>query len=266
MFADNVLPFFRGRVGEDPPVVRSRTLRTANIAESALADRLGELARGVNGLSLAFLPGNDGVDLRVTCAGRSATDADQELAAACDAIRGRVGRYIYGEDDEDLAALTLAACAARQLTVAVAESCTGGMLGMRLTAVPGASASFMGGVIAYDNSVKIRELDVSPDLLAQHGAVSKEVARAMAAGVRHRFSTNVGIAITGVAGPGGGTPEKPVGTVWVAVDLDGEIHAVRGTLPGDRAEIRWRAAQLGLDRLRRALQKDTELPAWTARG
>jgi nicotinamide-nucleotide amidase len=124
----------------------------------------------------------------------------------------------------------------------------------------------MGGVIAYDNAVKVRELGIDNAMLVEHGAVSEQVALAMATGVRTRFGTTVGIGITGVAGPGGGSPEKPVGTVWVAVDLDGEAHAVRGVLPGDRGEIRWRAAQLALDRLRRAFERETDFPAWTVRG
>jgi nicotinamide-nucleotide amidase len=266
MMTDTVLPMLRTQVGENPHVILSRTLRTANIAESALADRLGELARGVDGLPLAFLPGNDGVDLRLTSSGRVAVDATQALDRAANAIRGKVGRYIYGEGDDDLASLMLNAARARKATIAVAESCTGGLLGMRFTAISGSSSTFMGGVIAYDNAVKVRDLGVDRAMLVEHGAVSEQVAVAMATGVRTRFNTTVGIGITGVAGPDGGSDEKPVGTVWVAVDLDGEVHAVRGVLPGDRAEIRWRAAQLALDRLRRAFERETDVPAWTVRG
>jgi nicotinamide-nucleotide amidase len=266
MTMDTVVPFVRQRVGENPDVVRSRTLRTSNIAESALADRLGELASGVRDMPVAFLPGNDGVDLRVTCRGRAAADADIALAEACAALREKIGKFVYGEGDDDMAALVLTECAKRGATISVAESCTGGMLGMRLTAIPGSSATFLGGIIAYDNSVKVRELGVQQSELDQHGAVSEHVALAMASGIRERFGSSVGIGITGVAGPGGGSVDKPVGTVWVAVDLDGEAHAVRAVLPGDRFESRWRAAQLALDRLRRALERDTNFPAWTVRG
>jgi nicotinamide-nucleotide amidase len=158
------------------------------------------------------------------------------------------------------------ACATRGATVAVAESCTGGMLGMRLTAVPGSSRVLQGGTIAYANAVKVRELGVSASDLDTVGAVSEPVARAMASGARLRFGTTIGIGITGIAGPDGGTPEKPVGTVWVAVDLNGEVHAVRAILPGDRSEIRYRAAQLALDRLRRAFDRDQDTVGWTSRG
>ncbi|MCA2994820.1 MAG: competence/damage-inducible protein A [Gemmatimonas sp.] len=266
MLADTVVPTLRDRLPVGGPVIRSRTLRTANIAESALADRLGELARGVNGLSLAYLPGADGVDLRLTSWDRDARATTVALDEAAALVRSKVSRYVYGENDDDLAAIMLAECAARNATVAVAESCTGGMLGMRLTAVPGSSRTVLGGTIAYANAVKTRELGVSAALIDEQGAVSEPVARAMATGVRLRFGSTIGLGITGIAGPDGGTPEKPVGTVWVAVDLDGDVHAVRAVLPGDRHEIRWRAAQLALDRLRKAFLREQQSEGWTARG
>jgi nicotinamide-nucleotide amidase len=247
-------------------VVRSHTLRTTSIAESALADRLEELARGVDDMPLAFLPGVEGVDLRVTSRGHDAATTTQRLAAAAEKLRARAGSFVYGEGDDDLAALLLAECAEQQATIAVAESCTGGLLGARLAAIPGASAVLQGGVIAYDNAVKVRELGVPEALLAAHGAVSEEVARAMATGVRKRFGTTIGLSVTGIAGPTGGSPEKPVGTVWVAVDRAGTVHAAKAVLPGDRTEIRQRAAQLVLDRLRRSFRTDTDVPGWTMRG
>jgi nicotinamide-nucleotide amidase len=265
MLADTIVPLLQGRVGPDAPVVRSRTIRTANISESALADRLAEHARGVLGLSLAFLPGDDGVDLRVTVSGLPADEAERVLGEAAAILRERSGSVVYGEGDEDLAALVIRACEARGATIAVAESCTGGLLGGRLTAVAGSSRVFQGGVIAYSNDVKTRELGVAASDIDAHGAVSEAVARAMATGARARFGTTIGIGITGIAGPDGGTDEKPVGTVWVAVDLDGDVHAVRGVLPGDRREIRHRGTQLALDRVRRAFARDTAAPGWTAR-
>ena len=266
MFADTIVPRLRERLPVGGPVIRARTLRTANIAESALADKLGELAGGVNGLSLAYLPGNDGVDLRLTSYALPDRETDDALAVAAQLVRNQVGSFIYGEGTDDLAALMIQACATRGATLAVAESCTGGMLGMRLTAVPGSSRVLQGGTIAYANAVKVRELGVSASDLDTVGAVSEPVARAMASGARLRFGTTIGIGITGIAGPDGGTPEKPVGTVWVAVDLNGEVHAVRAILPGDRSEIRYRAAQLALDRLRRAFDRDQDAVGWTSRG
>lgn len=265
MLADTLLPRLQGRLAATARVVRSRTLRTVGIAESALADRLGAQARTVEGLSLAYLPGAEGVDLRVTAPLLPPDEADARLGAAVETLRARVGPYVYGEEDADLAALAVQGCRVRGWTVAVAESCTGGMLGMRLTAVPGASDVVLGGVIAYANAIKVSALGVAPGLLETEGAVSEAVARAMAAGVRARCGATVGIGITGIAGPGGGTPDKPVGTVWVAVDVDGQVHAARAVFPGDRHEIRYRAAQAALDRLRRAVDGQAPEPPWVTR-
>jgi nicotinamide-nucleotide amidase len=127
------------------------------------------------------------------------------------------------------------------------------MLGMRLTAMAGASHAVMGGVIAYDNAVKVRELGVRESTLAEHGAVSVETAREMAAGIRTRFGVDVGVSITGIAGPGGGTPEKPVGTVCIGLDVGGSVSAQRIVTIGDRHEIRQRSAQAALAKLLRGL-------------
>jgi nicotinamide-nucleotide amidase len=266
MLADTLGPRLRALVPPGGRVVRSRTLRTANISESAVADRMGELAAGIDGLSLAYLPGADGVDLRITCDCYPDAETDLALEAAAAKVRQKVARYVYGENDDDLAALMLAACRERGATIGLAESCTGGLVGARLTAIPGSSTVLQGGVIAYANEVKTGLLGVSAEVIAQHGAVSEPVARAMASGVRLSLGTSIGLAVTGIAGPDGGTPEKPVGTVWVAVDYDGDVHAVKAVLPGDRNEIRYRASQLVLDRLRRVFAHEADSEAWTVSG
>ncbi len=234
-------------------VVQSRTLRTTGIAESALADALGALAKDPLGVRLAYLPGYEGVDLRITVFDEPSEVAASMLDGAESALRERVGKWIYGTEDADLADLVLQALRARGMRIAVAESCTGGMLGMRLTAIPGSSDVVDGGTIAYHNAVKVRELGVQESTLAAHGAVSEETAREMASGVRARFGVDVGVSITGIAGPGGGTTEKPVGTFCVAVDLRGQLRSVRTSGVGDRHEIRQRAAQAALNLVRRAI-------------
>lgn len=255
MMRDTLLPRLAAR-GAGGTVIRSHTLRTQGIAESALAEMLGELAKDPLGVPLAFMPGYEGVDLRLTVRGVSPAVADERLAAAAESLRARVGKWVYGEGDEDLATLVLDRLRARGMRIAVAESCTGGMLGMRLTAIPGSSDRFAGGVIAYDNAVKVRELGVREATLAAVGAVSEEVAREMATGVRERFGVEVGVSITGVAGPGGGTPEKPVGTFCVAVDVQGEVRSLRTAGVGDRHEIRQRASQGALSLVRRVLARE----------
>jgi nicotinamide-nucleotide amidase len=267
MLADEIVPRLLARAGSAAStVVRSRTLRTTGITESACADRLAEFRGAVHDVPLSYLPGVDGVDLRLTVSGVSATEADAALARAADTVRERVGDWVYGEGQADLAALVLDALRAHGHTIAVAESCTGGLLGGRLTAISGSSSQVLGGIIAYDNRVKEEQLGVAAALLADHGAVSEPVACAMASGVRTRFGADVGVGITGIAGPGGGSEEKPVGTVWVAVDVRGAVHAVKPVLPGDRGEIRHRATQIALDRLRRVYAGTSGVPGWTVGG
>ena len=251
MLADTLLPLIRERLGDDRRVVRSRTLRTTGLGESFIADRIGTLDGGVGDVGLAYLPNAEGTDLRLTVRNATSDEADRRLAQAAERLRSIVGEATYGEDGADLAATVLDLCRERGLTIAVAESCTGGLLGARLTAIAGSSDVVLGGVIAYANAVKTSLLDVDAALLAEHGAVSEPVVRAMASGARARTGARVGMAITGIAGPGGGTEEKPVGTVWIATDVDGAVEARGLRLIGDRAEVRQRAAQAVMEMVRR---------------
>ena len=251
MLADEVIPLLRERAGD--VVVRSRTIRTAGIAESALADLLAELAAGLPNLPLAYLPNAEGVDLRITARGLRATEADRLLEEAAATLLERVGRFVYGAGEDDLAAIVLQRCRERSLRLAVGESCTGGLLGARLTTVPGSSDVFLGGIIAYDDSVKRNLLAVPEMILREHGAVSEPVVRAMASGARATLGADIGVGITGIAGPGGGTAAKPVGTVYIGVDLGGEVSAWKRHFLGDRDEIRRRTAQTALDFVRRAV-------------
>ena len=255
MLADTILPRLGERLARmgTSTVVRSRTLRTTGVAESLLADQLDPLLPTLGAISLAYLPAPDGVDLRLTVRGVPPNEADELLAAAASAIQSRLGRSIYAEGNTDLASVVLDLCRERKLTIAVAESCTGGLLGARLTSIPGSSDVVLGGVIAYANDVKRDLLDVDEGELVRHGAVSEPVVRQMAEGARDRFRASIGIGITGVAGPGGGTPEKPVGTVWLASALPGGTRAVQVRLIGDREEIRRRASQAALEIVRRSL-------------
>jgi nicotinamide-nucleotide amidase len=254
MLAEELIPRISRRGGNTSSnVVMSWTLRTTGIGESALYDLLGQLGRSVDGLHPAFLPSIEGVDIRLTSRDVPQAEAVQRLEHAVEQLRSVIGAHVYGEGGSDLAAVVLDMCKADGLKLAVAESCTGGLLGGRITAVPGSSAVFLGGVLAYDNSAKIELLGVDAAMIEENGAVSEPVAVAMARGVRARLSADLGIAITGIAGPAGGTPEKPVGTVWIA--LDGRVTKARGLrLIGDRTEVRQRAVQSALDLVRRALQ------------
>ncbi len=251
LLVEEVLPRLAARASG--MVVRSRTVRTTGIAESALAERVGAIEDDIAPLTLAYLPSVDGVDLRVTAWSMPEEQAERRLAATVALLRERVGEHCYGEDGTDLAATILQQLRTRKTRLAVAESCTGGLLGGRITAIPGSSEVFAGGIVAYDDAVKRAMLDVSAALLERHGAVSEEVVRAMVAGALRRFDVAAGLAVTGIAGPSGGTPEKPVGTVWLAAACGQETRALKRIFPGDRAEIRARAAQAALDLLRRLI-------------
>jgi len=253
MLADTLAPLIRERLGSDRRVVRSRTLRTTGVGESFIADRVASLEAGVGDVDLSYLPNADGTDLRLTVRGARPDDASARLATAAERLRTVVGDAIYGEDGADLAAVVLDLCRERGLTIGVAESCTGGLLGARLTAIPGSSDVVVGGVIAYSNALKSALLDVPAGVLEHQGAVSDPVVRAMASGARAATGASVGVAITGIAGPGGGSEEKPVGTVWIASDLEGAVESRRLRLIGDRAEVRQRAAQAAMEMLRRRI-------------
>ena len=260
MLADELLPAIKARASGEQNVVLSGTLRTTGIAESAIAELLGPNFLGDPGtelgsLPLAYLPGVAGVDLRVTVKGRPRGEAEKLVGEAIVKLRSRVEAYAYGVDDADLAAVVLDRCRVLDFTLAVAESCTGGMLGERITSIPGSSDVFLGGVIAYHNEVKRSLLGVRSEAIERSGAVSEEVVLQMASGVRERLGADVGVAVTGIAGPGGGTPEKPVGLVWIAVHAS-VVKARRFHVGGDRAEIRQRAAQAALEMVRRALSND----------
>ena len=227
-------------------VIRSLQVRSSGIPESTLAERMGEIEGEIAPLTLAYLPGLEGVDLRLSAWGLAPEEADQRLRKAADLVRARAGSHVYGEGDCDLAALVLDQARARGVRLAVAESCTGGLVGTRLTEVPGSSDVFVGGVIAYDNALKARVLGVPEALIAQHGAVSEPVALAMAQGAVRAFDVGASVSVTGVAGPGGGSPAKPVGTVWIGCAVGQTAEARRTLFVGSRHEIRARAAQAAL--------------------
>jgi nicotinamide-nucleotide amidase len=238
------------RVLARAPAREHRVLRFFGTPESAVAEALA--TAGGDG---------EGVDVTI-CAREFEIHVDLFVEAGAEprgerivgTLRAELGQYLFGEDERSVAEIVLDLCRRRGLTLATAESCTGGMVAARLTDVAGASDVFLGSVVAYADGVKEGSLDVPASVLAEHGAVSAEAAAAMADGVRSRLGADVGVAVTGIAGPGGGSPEKPVGLVFAhARGPDGE-RAVRTELPGDRAMIRGRATAAALHLVRRLLE------------
>ena len=245
------------RFGERMRPVYHRVIHTTGVPESMLAELVeGRLPSDLGPVSLAFLPDLTGVDLRFTALDvRSREEAegwfDRLEAAVSSVLEGFRFRSETGDVVESIAKLLVES--GRRL--AVAESCTGGLIAKRLTDRAGASAWFVGGVVAYSNDVKVDLLGVDASTLAAHGAVSEAVAREMAAGVARRLGAGCGVSVTGVAGPDGGSDAKPVGTVWYAVSLEGEAQARRDVFTGDREQIRERAAQAALTMLLRSLER-----------
>jgi nicotinamide-nucleotide amidase len=256
LLVEQVLPRLVARaLAQDgaPVVVRSRTVRTTGVPESALAERIAAIEDGLGPLTLAYLPSIAGVDLRLTAWEMPPDQADRLLGEAVAKLQRELGDRAYGEESTDLAGVVLDLLRKSGRKLTVAESCTGGMLGARLTAIPGSSDVFVGGVIAYADDVKTGMLDVPRATLEQHGAVSEQTVRAMAEGAARRFGVDCALAVTGIAGPGGGSPEKPVGTVWIAARRGAETRTLQRQFLGERDEIRARSAQAALALLRLAL-------------
>jgi nicotinamide-nucleotide amidase len=263
LLAEQVVPRVRARIAEDGGAARvtlSRALRTSGIGESALADLLTEVEPRLPPITLAYLPQLAGVDLRLTAWRLPPAEAGLALERAAEALRAALGRHLYGEGDTALAAVVLDLLRARGYQLALAESCTGGLVGAAITSVPGASATFLGGIVSYADVSKVRDLGVDAALIERHGAVSQEVALAMADGAAKRFGVAAAAAVTGIAGPGGGTSEKPIGTVCLAARVGPLRRTVRRWLPGDRLFVRERSVQAVLDLVRRLLleEADTE--------
>jgi nicotinamide-nucleotide amidase len=231
-----------------------RVLRFYGASESAVASALDESGGEGEGLAATVCAREFEihVDLVVEERGRARAE---ELAAS---LRERLGRWLFAEDERPVEEVVLEACRARGLSLTAAESCTGGLVAARLTSVPGASDVFVGGVVPYSNGLKKALLGVPAELLERRGAVSAEAAAAMAAGARERLGADVAVAVTGVAGPGGGTREKPVGLVYLhAAGRDGS-RSLELSLPGDRDAVRGRATVAALHLVRTLLAQNRD--------
>lgn len=237
-------------------VIRHRTLKTTGIAESVLSDLIGdvsELFPQNQGISLAYLPSPLGVRLRISVRTQSEDQANRLIAGVEEKIKAKAKKYIYAVDREDLEDVIGRILIEKGLKIAVAESCTGGTIADRLTNVPGSSAYVERGFVVYSNESKSAELGVSESLIKEHGAVSREVAEAMAEGVRIAAKTDIGLSTTGIAGPTGGTPGKPVGLVWIGYSDKNQTIALRFHYATERRRFKDRASQAALELVRRKL-------------
>ena len=236
-------------------MIVSRVLDTFGIGEAALELRIKDLILEQHNPTLALLARPSGVIIRITAKAADNDQAEQMINVLEKEIRSRVGEFVYAVDDAGMEEVVGSMLLARKLTISCAESCTGGLLSSRLTDVPGSSAYVRGSIVSYDNAVKAELLEVDPQVLESKGAVSDEVAAQMAAGVRKHIGTDVGVGITGIAGPGGGTPLKPIGLVYIAVANGKGVRVCRNLFNGSRREIKYRATQAALDMVRQYIKE-----------
>ena len=199
------------------PIIKHKMIRTVGIGESFLAERIEAWENALpDHIKLAYLPSFGGVKLRLTDTGSDLAQIDRELAEQVQHVMPLIEKNVFGFDDDEIETVVGRLLKEKNLTLAVAESCTGGHVSSQITKVPGSSAYFWGSIVSYSNAVKETQLGVQPETLEQFGAVSEETIRQMAEGVRKALGTSVGIATSGIAGPDGGSPDKPVGTIWIA--------------------------------------------------
>jgi nicotinamide-nucleotide amidase len=249
LFERHVLPGLQSR----GRVVRRRVLKIAAMGESQVDEIVAPLYRGVENPRTTILGAPGQIELHLVGEGASGKEAEERIESLARGLRERLPGRIFSEDGRELPAVVAGLLLDRKLSLAVAESCTGGLLSARLTDVPGASGFLDRSFVTYSNRSKVEELGVEAERLEREGAVSEEVAAAMAAGARRVAGAQVGVGITGIAGPDGGTDDKPVGLVFIAVDGSAGSRAHRVRFPGGRERVRFQATQVALEMLRRGL-------------
>jgi nicotinamide-nucleotide amidase len=251
MFTDQVMPLLLERFPFRAAFV-CHTLRTTGLGESVVEERIAGSLRHLTdcGLDIGYCARTGEVDVRLSARGDLAV---RQVEEAEQIVRGLVGDFIFGENGDQLEAVNVRLLTERKQTLALAESCTGGYIANRITHVPGASAVLLAGWVTYSNEAKQKFLGVRTETLAQHGAVSEAVAREMAAGARREIGSDYAIAVTGIAGPGGGTPDKPVGTTFIALATDRHTFVLKPVNRYDRETFKYVTSQQSLELLRRTL-------------
>ena len=249
MLEESIIPELVGEKSS-PAMLRTKVLKVFGISEAETGRLLDDLS--LPGIGVAYCVEFPIIQVKLrTFPDHSGDPADLAIAVA--KVRERLGDRIVAEDDDSLETIVARLLAKQSVTVAVAESCSGGLLSKRLTDIPGSSAYFLAGAVTYSNAAKSGILGVAPDLIERHGAVSSEVASAMAEGIRHIAGSDISMAVTGITGPAGGSAEKPVGTVFLALSTDAHCHVKKLHLAGSRAQIRIATVCHALDWLRRHL-------------
>ena len=253
MFEKSCMPRLHEMAGG--AALARRVFRTAGLPESTLDARIAPIYTKYKNPETTILAKPGQVEIRLTSRGRNREEAEKLLQELGDEIEKELDEYIFARSEQSLEEVVGMFLVMKNATIATAESCTGGLIAERLTNVPGSSKYFISGVICYSNEWKMELAGIPPLLLEMQGAVSAEVARGLAEGIRTRMNTTVGVGITGIAGPSGGSPEKPVGTVHIAVATPSGTEQRQFLFPGDRERVRWQASQAALDMVRRELMK-----------
>ncbi|MEJ7861585.1 MAG: competence/damage-inducible protein A [Pyrinomonadaceae bacterium] len=251
MFENFVLPKLKQTAGEI--FVKRKVLRVTGMGESAIDEIIAPVYTQYKNPQTSTLFNRSEVEIQLTAQGKNEDEADQMLKDLADKIVAKLGIAVFSVNGELMEEVVGRLLIESEKTLSVAESCTGGLIAQRLTDIPGSSKFFVEGVVAYANTAKIRTLNVPSDLIEKFGAVSAEVAEAMAKNLLEQSETNFAISVTGIAGPAGGIEEKPVGLVFIGYASQEEVKYIKLNLPGDRHLIRWRASQAALDFLRRKM-------------
>jgi nicotinamide-nucleotide amidase len=251
MFKEEVLPRLQRKL--PPAFIATRELRIALMPESECDARVAPIYKEHKEVETTILAPVGEIQLHLKARGKSAEEAQEKVDALAEELEDELGDNVFSSRGESLEQIVGYFLDMRGSTVAVAESCTGGLLGQRLSSVSGSSRYFLGGAIVYSDDLKRSLADVPPLLIKEHGAVSREVAIALAEGIRKKCKSTFGVAVTGIAGPTGGTPEKPVGLVYHAIADGKKTEVVKRNFPSERERVRWWASQQALDMIRRKL-------------
>jgi len=251
LFENAVLDRLRAKVPKQ--FLATRVLKITGMGESACDARVAPIYKRFPDVSTTILAGPGEIQLHVKTQAQSQDAAEQRLDDLIGKVEEELGDNVYSDNGDSLEQIVSYFLQMRNATLSVAESCTGGLVAERLTSVSGSSRYFIGGAVVYSNELKTQLADVPPDLIEVYGAVSEQVARALAEGIRKRCGTTLGLGVTGIAGPTGGTAEKPVGLVYHALASENGTEVIKRNFPGDRARIRWFASQQALDMVRRKL-------------
>jgi nicotinamide-nucleotide amidase len=256
MLESDIIPYLKAKAPGGAPVIVSRVLKVYGLREVELEQQIQDIIDAQTNPTIAPLIGRGAVTLRLTAKAASREQALDRISDVEDLVRDRLGNYIFGADSEEMEDVVGSQLRKRGLTLALAESVTGGLAVNRLINIPGSTSYVAGGVVAYANSVKTKVLGVPAQTILNHGAVSAVTAEAMAVGVRQTLGADIGVSTTGIAGPGGGSAEKPVGLVYFALSAPDALRCEHNTFHGNRNEIRFKASQYLLNMLRLYLSGD----------